>query len=596
MTFARGRFGRRLALAVGAVIALVLGSTGIVLTRGLRGRLIEDLSRGLQTQAGLAALAVAADAGAPLSAGSAQAEARALSAACGCRATLIAPDGRLAGDSELDDAALARAENHATRPEVAAAFAGVQRIASRRSVTVDREMLYAAAPIRRGGRLLGAARLAVALDEVERQVGRARSLVLWTTLAALAAALLAAAALARGVARPVAEMADAASRLAGGDYAARVRGLGSDELGLLGSTLNDLAARVQETVGELSRDKAQLSAVLDQMTEAVVAVDAAGAVLVVNPALSRLLAIDAEAARGRRYIETLRHNGIVGLIGAVLRGAKPLAQEVRLFAPEELVFDAHAAPLMQDGRVAGALLVLHDITRLRRLEQVRRDFVANVSHELRTPLSSIKGYAETLLAGAIDDPENRLDFVRTIEEHANRLTKLVDDLLDLSAIESGHRAPRKAAVDLPAVLAELAHGFAPIAEERRVSLEVAPAPEGLPRASADPDQLRQILANLLDNALKYTEPGGAVAVSAEAWKGGVRVTVRDSGVGIPEQDLPRVFERFYRVDKARSREAGGTGLGLSIVKHLVEAQGGEVSVESRQPGGSSFRFTLHAAA
>jgi len=415
-------------------------------------------------------------------------------------------------------------------------------------------------------------------------------------LAGFVAAALLAAVAARLMFRTLSEMAEAARRLAGGDYSARARNLPGGAAGRLGTALNDFAARVQETVEELSRDKAQLSAVLDQMTEAVVAVNASGAVLVVNPALSRLLGIDADAARGRRYIETLRHNGIVGLIGAVLKGAKPVAQEVRLFAPEELVFDAHAAPLMQDGRVAGALLVLHDITRLRRLEQVRRDFVANVSHELRTPLSSIKGYAETLLAGAINDRENRLDFVRTIEDHANQLTKLVDDLLDLSAIESGHRAPRKSAIDLPAVLAEIARGFAPIAEERRMNLEVAAAPANLPRASADPDQLRQIVANLLDNALKYTEPGGSVSVSAEAWKGGVRVSISDTGVGIPEQDLPRVFERFYRVDKARSREAGGTGLGLSIVKHLVEAQGGEVSVESRQPGGSSFRFTLPAAA
>ncbi|NNN06262.1 MAG: HAMP domain-containing protein, partial [Elusimicrobia bacterium] len=519
---ARGRFARRLALAVAAVIAVALGATGATLTRELRERLVEDLSRGLQTQARLAALRAQA-AGVPLAAGSAQDEARELAAACACRATLIAPDGRLAGDSELDDAALARAQNHATRPEVAAAFSGGAVVASRHSVTVDRGMLYAAAPLRRGGRLLGAARLSVPLAQVERRVGRARSLVLWTTLAALAAALLAAAALARSVSRPVAEMADAARRMAAGDYASRVRELGGDELGVLGATLNELAARVQATVGELSRDKAQLAAVLDQMTEAVVAVDAAGAVLVVNPALSRLLGVDAEAARGRRYIETLRHNGIVGLLGAVLREAKPRAQEVRLFAPEELTFDAHAAPLTQDGRAAGALLVLHDITRLRRLEQVRRDFVANVSHELRTPLASIKGYAETLRSGALDDRENREGFVRTIEEHADRLTQLVDDLLDLSAIESGHRAPRLAAVDLPALLAETARAFAPVAEERRVALSVAPAPAGLPRASADPDQLRQILANLLDNALKYTEPGGRVQVCAEPWKGGARV-------------------------------------------------------------------------
>jgi two-component system phosphate regulon sensor histidine kinase PhoR len=418
--------------------------------------------------------------------------------------------------------------------------------------------------------------------------------VLWTTLAALLAAWLAAAALARGVARPVAEMAETAGRLAAGDYGARVRGLGGDELGVLGATLNELASRVQETVGELSRDKAQLAAVLDQMEEAVVAVDAGGVVLVVNPALSRLLGVDAANARGRRYVETVRHNGIAQLLGSVLREGRPAALEIRIFSPEELVFDAHAAPLTQDGRVGGALLVLHDITRLRRLEQMRRDFVANVSHELRTPLASIRGFAETLSAGAVDDKENRLDFLKTIEEHAGRLTKLVDDLLDLSAIESGHRAPRLAPTDLAAALAESARAFAPVAEERGVLLEAPPA-DGLPRVSADPDQLRQILANLLDNALKYTETGGRVSVSAEPWKGGARVTVRDTGVGIPEADLPRVFERFYRVDKARAREAGGTGLGLSIVKHLVEAHGGVVSVESRQPGGTAFRFTLPAA-
>ncbi|MFI5349890.1 MAG: two-component system histidine kinase PnpS [Elusimicrobiota bacterium] len=594
MTVAKGRFGRRVTLAVGAVIAAALGATGLTLTSALRVRLVEDLSHGLEVQARLAALQAESQGSLPLKAGSAQAEARILAAACGCRATLIAPDGRLAGDSDLDDAALARAQNHAARPEVAAAFSGSEMVVTRLSATVGRGMIYAAAPIRRRGALMGAARLSMPLTEVERQVRRVRALVLWTTLAALLAAWLAVAGLARGVARPVGEMADAARRLAAGDFAARVRELGNDELGLLGGTLNDLAARVQDVVGELSRDKAQLTAVLDQMEEAVVAVDAAGAVLVVNPALSRLLGVDAAKARGRRYLETVRHTGIAQLLGAVLRDGRPAALEIRIFAPEELVFDAHAAPLTQDGRVGGALLVLHDITRLRRLEQMRRDFVANVSHELRTPLASIRGFAETLSAGAVDDKENRLDFLRTIEEHARQLTKLVDDLLDLSAIESGHRAPRLASIDLAAALAESARAFSPVAEERGVRLE-APTAVDLPRVSADSDQLRQILANLLDNALKYTEAGGRVEVSAEPWKGGARVTVRDTGVGIPEADLPRVFERFYRVDKARAREAGGTGLGLSIVKHLVEAHGGEVSVESRKPGGTAFRFTLPAA-
>ena len=594
MTAGNGRFGRRLAFAVGVVITAALAATGFALTAKLRARLIDDLSRNLSVQARLAALRASAASELPLKAGSSQAEARALAQACACRATLIAPNGVLAGDSDLDAAALASAENHATRPEVAAAFSGTPGLASRHSVTVGRDMLYAASPILRAGNTLGVARLSMPLTEVDRQVGRVRALVLWTTFFALLAALAAVAALARGVARPVREMADAAGRLAAGDYSARVRSLADDELGFLGGTLNELASRVQETVGKLSRDKAQLSAVLDQMSEAVVAVDALDSILVVNPAMSRLLGVSPETARGRRYLETLRHNGIAQLIGRVMNEGRPLAEEIRIFSPEEMIFDAHAAPLTQNGGVGGALLVLHDITRLRRLEQMRRDFVANVSHELRTPLASIKGFAETLRAGAVDDRENRMEFLRTIEEHADHLTKLVDDLLDLAAIESGHRAPRLAAIDLAEALAESARAFAPVAEERRISLEVLPD-ESLPKVSVDPDQLRQIMANLLDNALKYTEPGGRVTVESEAWRAGVRVTVRDTGVGIPEAHLPRLFERFYRVDKARAREAGGTGLGLSIVKHLVEAHGGEVSVESRRPGGSSFRFTLPVA-
>lgn len=380
-------------------------------------------------------------------------------------------------------------------------------------------------------------------------------------------------------------------RLTAGDYAARApRG----DAGL-SKEVNSLAKRFGAVLSELSGDKAQLEAVLGQMAEAVVAVDAEGLVMVVNPALSRLLGVDPAAARGRRYLESLRHSGISELITSVLRDRARRSQEIRLVAREELVFDAHAAPLLQGERLAGALVVLHDITRLRRLEQVRRDFVANVGHELRTPLASIKGFAETLREGALDDKEHRVEFVRTIEEQADHLTQLVDDLMDLAAIESGHRAPAFVAVTLGPLCADIAHQLAPQAEAAKVRVSVLPM-DHLPPARADRDHLRQIVVNLVSNAIKYNEPDGFVELSAEPWEDGVRVSVRDSGVGIPESDLSRVFERFYRVDKARSRDAGSTGLGLAIVKHLVEAHGGTVSVESRQPGGSTFRFTLPGAA
>ncbi|MDX6770548.1 MAG: ATP-binding protein [Elusimicrobiota bacterium] len=362
----------------------------------------------------------------------------------------------------------------------------------------------------------------------------------------------------------------------------------------LTQALGELHEGLLVAVGAWTRDEAQLAAILGQMAEGVVAVDAAGRVILVNAALSELLGVDAEGARGRSYLESLRHHGLVSLLGAVLEQKERLSRELRLFAPDELVFDAYAAPLLDAGQPAGALVVLHDITRLRRLEQVRRDFVANVSHELRTPLASIRGYAETLREGAVDDKSNRMEFLKTIEEQAQGLTKLVDDLLDLSAIESGHRAPRLLPVELPPLAREVARHFGPLSSGRGVALAVS-LPDDLPRVAADKDQLRQVLANLVDNAVKYTESGGSVEVSARVEGGEVVLTVRDTGSGIPEADLPRVFERFYRVDKARTRDAGGTGLGLAIVKHLAEAQGGRVWVESRQPGGSTFSVALRAA-
>jgi two-component system, OmpR family, phosphate regulon sensor histidine kinase PhoR len=407
----------------------------------------------------------------------------------------------------------------------------------------------------------------------------------------LSAALAAAWLLARAAGGPLEDMAAAAAKLAAGDYAARVRGVApGDERGVLADTLNELAARVEGTVAELTKEHGQFAAVLGQMAEGVVAVDGEGRVLLANPALSRLLGVDAGAAKGRPFVESLRHAGASELLASVLREGRAVSKELRLFAPEELMFDAHCAPLPQ----GGALLVLHDITRLRRLEQVRRDFVANVSHELRTPLSSIRGFAETLREGAVDDEENRLGFLKTIEEQAIGLQKLVDDLLDLSAIESGHRPPKLAPVELGPLVRETLRRFGPAAAERGVAL-AASLPDRLAPALADADQTRQVLANLVDNAVKYTEKGGRVDVSARPAGGGLVVDVRDTGAGIPAPDLPRVFERFYRVEKARTREAGGTGLGLAIVKHLVEAQGGRVSVESRQPGGSTFSFFLPSA-
>ncbi|MBI4422560.1 MAG: PAS domain-containing protein [Elusimicrobia bacterium] len=411
----------------------------------------------------------------------------------------------------------------------------------------------------------------------------------------LPAAALAGAALwfSRSVWLPLGLVADAAERLAEGDFRARSRVSASGRVGRLGLAVDRLGERAAEAVAAANDDKAAVEAVLHGMVEGVLAVAADGRVLFLSPALASLLGVRGEEAPGKPYHEVARQPGLASLIDGVLRDGRGRAGEVVLLVPEERVFEAQASPMPRAGAAAGAVAVLHDVTRLRRLEHARREFVANVSHELRTPLASIRASAETALEAAADDREAREDFLRTIVAEADRLTALVGDVLDLSAIESGRQPPSPEPLDVLALARAAAERLAPVARERRVRLAVAAGPG--PAARADRRQLDQIRANLLDHAVKYNRPEGSVEVAAARRGDAVELEVRDTGVGIPASALARVFERFYRVDAARSRELGGTGLGLSIVKHLAEANGGSVAVESLEGRGSTFRVTLPLA-
>ncbi|MCG3206110.1 MAG: Alkaline phosphatase synthesis sensor protein PhoR [Elusimicrobia bacterium] len=338
-------------------------------------------------------------------------------------------------------------------------------------------------------------------------------------------------------------------------------------------------------------DRSLMTTILSNMMEGVVAVDTDGRVLFINQALADLFEFDPAQAKGKHLLEVVRQNQLNVLLQNVLQDQKIRTDEVRAFNPDEHIFEAIAVPLIEKGEKVGALMVLHDVTRLRRLEQVRRDFVANVSHELRTPLAAIKGFAETLHAGALKDPKFGMDFVAAIEKQTDNMTALVEDLLDLTAIESGHQNPLKENLDLASVLQEVVEGMAPVAKRKKINIDFK-IPEGLPLVFADKKHVKQIFNNLLDNALKFNFEGGRVELRAGVEGPQVKVTVTDSGLGIPAQDIPRIFERFYRVDKARSRAMGGTGLGLSIVKHLVEANGGTVTVSSSAGQGSSFTVLL----
>ena len=345
-----------------------------------------------------------------------------------------------------------------------------------------------------------------------------------------------------------------------------------------------------------ARGVAQQQALFNSMTEGVLLLDAAGRVQLVNEAFARLFSVAGDV-RGRTVMEALRLHQVQALVNQTLIEGQMQAGELTLPGVEEdLYFAVNGAAVSSlDGQRQGMILVFHDLTRLKQLENTRREFVANVSHELRTPLSLIKGYVETLIDGARDNPEVALKFLHTIERHADRLTFLIEDLLTISRLESGQMVINLASTELRSVVARVVEDLASRAATRQVTL-VNEVPEAL-QAVADPERLHQVFANLVDNAIMHGRVGGTVRIGAQApTEQTVELWVQDDGAGIPPEACARVFERFYRVDKARTREAGGTGLGLAIVKHLVLAHGGEVRVEGGLGTGAKFAFTLRRAA
>ncbi len=354
----------------------------------------------------------------------------------------------------------------------------------------------------------------------------------------------------------------------------------------VGTDREALAQRVQEL--EVQRNQAQ--AALNSMAEGVVALDRRSRVLWLNESAQRTFGINASVAIGKRLVEVFHHPDVELLLNEALAQRRSVTQEVQLSTPDEQVCQVRVTPCEGGPDGTAAVLIVHDVTEVRRLERVRREFVANVSHELKTPLTSITGLVETLLNGALDDSANNRRFVGLIQEDTARLTRLIDDLLQLSQIESRTVPLKIQPTSLKALLESVTSWLQVEIARRRLAVDVQVAP-GL-SVRADPERLRQVFANLLDNAVKYNIDGGRISVKAEARHYDLIVTITDTGIGIPAEDAPRIFERFYRVDKARSRALGGTGLGLSIVKHLVEAHGGTVSVESQPGRGSTFTVQL----
>ncbi len=509
----------------------------------------------------------------------------------GLRITIVALDGHVAADSHEDPRTMG---DHSSRPEIAQARGQAFGSARRLSRTTGVELLYGAQRVELDGKALGFVRVALPVAPIERRLAEATRDVWLGCAGGVLLALLLGLFLARGVTRPVAALTRTARDLVAGNYASRVQVRGRDEFGILGETLNALGEETTRRIAALSQEDAQLRAVLASMIEGVVAVDEDGRVAFINQAARELLEIVEPAPEGRALWSLAPIRELEELLDLARRSGGLELREVDLFrGGKERVFQAHASPF-QGGGQSGFVLVLHDITELRRLERVRRDFVANVSHELKTPLTSIQGFVETLLSGALADPQHNVQFLRRIEANVRRLTNLVSDLLSLARIESGALEVESASVDWREVLEGVLRLREPALAAKGLTLEVE-GRERPVRVRGDREAMTQVLDNLLDNAIQYTPAPGRVRVRLASQDGHGWVSVEDSGIGIPAADLDRIFERFYRVDRARSRAAGGTGLGLSIVKNLVLRMQGEVRVESVEGRGSTFTVELPLA-
>ena len=581
-----GLRGRIVVTALAAVAAALI-VTLLVGGPALRRRAVEQTREQLMAEAHLMARvvepALRAGAGPEELDAAVDAAAREVRA----RVTIVAPDGRVLADSALSGGALAAVENHLDRPEVRQALAMGTGVSQRRSTTVGEEMLYAAVPVRSSGRVRAVSRVALSLRGVDEQAREFQGALLLALLVAFAATATLSAAFASSLAGPLREVMDAARRFAAGDLAARSRVSRTDELGELARILNRSADQLQGRITEIARDRARTEAILSAMEEGVLAVDHRGAVLLANDALRRQLA--PQDPVGRHYLEVVRQREVAQVVEEVLGAKRRVRLEMELRHPRR-DYAVVGVPFPGAEDVPpGAVLTFHDVTERRRLEQVRRDFVANASHELRTPLTSIKGFVEALEDGAVADPPTAQRFLAKIRTHADRMAALVADLLELSRLESGERPPRWQPVSPARLADDVVASFAQTAAAARTTLAHTDA--GAPEVVSDPERLRAILQNLVDNALKYTPAGGHVQVSTAAGPDGSALfTVADDGPGIAAEHLPRIFERFYRVDRARSRDVGGTGLGLSIVRHLAEGVRANVAVES-QPGRGT-RFTV----
>lgn len=511
------------------------------------------------------------------------------------RITYIRADGKVLGDSDQNPEQM---DNHLNRPEIVQAANEGIGFKTRYSDTLKQNMLYSAIPVKEGQDVIGYLRIAMSLEQVDSTIRK-----LWYFLiAGLAVQFIIAGLIsyrtAKGITRPIERITKVAKQITNMNYKARVNSHNNDEVGQLGYAINQMADSLQLQMNRILENEGRLKGVLENMVSGVMMIDRDERIVLLNPSAEEILGFSSQELLGKKYNEAKQQYEFTKLIQECLDVREHIRDEMIFYYPAERILEINLSPISQaDEEWSGVLIVLHDITAVRRLERMRSEFVANVSHELKTPIAAVKGFAETLLAGALNDKETAKSFLQIIFDESERLNRLIGDILELSKIESRRIPLHFSPIHMHDFVKKSLNMMNTEAEKKHIELSMQ-VDEDI-YLEADEDRLRQIFINLLSNGINYTQDGGRVKVRVEPLsvnKDGdyerLKIVVSDTGIGIPKKDLPRIFERFYRVDKARSRSSGGTGLGLSIVKHLVEMHKGTIRVDSEVGTGTKFTIEL----
>ena len=572
----------RIAVPFILLIVISMGVLGLYLTNFARDLQLDSLRSHLEKEA-----RIIAEASQPAFLGHGDdldALAKKIGEGIDARVTIIAVDGTVLGDSQEDPSTM---ENHATRPEVRDALQSGIGESIRYSTTLGVRMMYLAVPIINQSDVAGVARVALPLVAVQTSVNHVILIIGLAMAGTTVVAIMAAALIARATTRPIREMTKASRKIAGGELGQKIPISSRDETAQLAQAFNEMSLNLSKLVGDISTEKTKLQTILSNMADAVMMVDVEGKVVLGNRATERLFNVREKDAIDKPLIEVVHDHEADEILKLCLKTSQTQTGQFESVISKRFI-RVIAVPLVDDS-LTGALLLFQDLTELRGLQTMRRELIGNISHELRTPLAGIKAMLETLKEGAIEDKQAAADFLSRIEGEADRMTQMVSEITELSRIETGRAELRMTPLNLKLLVEEVAAQLNPLAQRHQVTITTDLATD-LPAGRGDKDRIRQALVNLVHNAIKFNHPGGSVTMSTRAGGEFVIVSVSDTGVGIPEEELPHVFERFYKADRARTR--GGSGLGLAIAKHIVQAHGGSIWAQSEEGQGSTFSFSL----